>query len=90
MEGEEKERLVHCKKMVKMTTIVVSGFIEQVSSMAKAIPKHNYRPSTPSQFDLASERHLSAKQSVSVHRQLSSSEPDNNQQMDGCKLVFIG
>jgi len=28
----------------------VSGFIEQVGSMIKGIPKHQYHPSTPSQF----------------------------------------
>ena len=72
-----------------MQVTAVSGFIEQVGSMAKGIPKHNNHPSTPSQFDLASKRHLSASQSVSVHRQLSSSEPDNNQQMDGYKHVFM-
>ena len=73
-----------------MRVTAVSGFIEQVGSMAKGIPKHNYRPPTPSQFDLDSKRHLSANQSVSVHRQLSSSEPDNNQQMGGYKHVIIG
>jgi len=28
----------------------VSGFIEQVDSIIKEIPKHNYHPSTPSYF----------------------------------------
>jgi len=28
----------------------VSGFIEQVGSTIKRIPKHNYHPSTPLQF----------------------------------------
>ena len=45
---------IYCKKfLVKMTMIAVtavSGFIEQVGSMATGIPKHNYHPSTPLQF----------------------------------------
>ena len=51
----------------------ISGFIEQVGSMIRGIPKHELA-STP----------------VSVHRQLSSSEPDNSQQMVVYELVFIG
>ena len=60
--------------------------------MIKGIPKHNYHPSTPSQFikPKSYHRHLSVSVPRKVHRQLSSSELDNGQQMDAYKLVFIG
>ena len=36
--------------MTMIAVTAVSGFIEQVGSMATGIPKHNYHPSTPLQF----------------------------------------
>jgi len=65
-----------------MTT---STWLLQFGSMIKGIPKHNYHPSTPSQFHLASRASTDTCQQanppVSVHRQLSSSGLDNCQQM---------
>ena len=37
-------------KSPQVQVTAVSGFIEQVGSMIKEIPKHNYHPSTPSYF----------------------------------------
>ena len=66
--------------------IAVSGFNEQVNtcSVIKGISKHNYHPST---------LHISIKlkrvtstdtcQQVNLHRQFSSSELNNSQQMGG-------
>ena len=59
----------------------VSGFIEQVGSMIKGIPKHNDHQSTPSSFKELAQTLTIASQPISVHRQLSNSEPDNSHQM---------
>ena len=70
----------------------VSQFIEQLGSMIKGISKHNYHSLTFTihQTSKSQHRHLSASRPVSVHRQLSSSEPNTMQQMDAYELVFIG
>ena len=50
----------------RLPVTAVSGSIEQVDSLIKKNPKHNYHPSTPSQSKELAE-HLSATQCVPVH-----------------------
>ena len=69
--------------------------LQYTTSMAKEIPKHNLssiNPLTISSASLFKElaQKLVRSQPISVHMQLSSSEPEHCQQMDGCELVFIG
>ena len=65
-------QVVHCKNyLVKMTTsawlLQFQGSLNRGGSMIKGIPKHNYHPSTPSQFHLASDTCLLANMSVHMH-----------------------
>ena len=69
--------------------------LQYTTSIAKEIPKHNLssiNPLTISSASLFKEhmQKLVRSQPISVHMQLSSSEPEHCQQIDGCELVFIG